>query len=134
MSEIASGYHVGTEMVDGNDVMAATEAALKAAEYVRRGHGPFFLEFHTYRWQGIFSGDIRDPEEVRVWKEDRDPIKRCQELIRDKGLMNQERIDELHAEVKELVDEWTAFAREAPSPDPSTALDFVYATPEVFSE
>ncbi|MCJ7824128.1 MAG: thiamine pyrophosphate-dependent enzyme, partial [Anaerolineales bacterium] len=132
MSEIAAGYQLQTAMVDGNDIVAATEAALGAVEYVRDGNGPFFLEFHTYRWQGIFSGEMREPEEVRRWKEDLDAIRRAKALLLEKNLADQETIDTIHAEIEELVEGWIAFAEASPLPDPATALDHVYANAEVF--
>ena len=133
MSEIAAGYQLQTAMVDGNDVVAATDAALEAVEYVRDGNGPFFLEFHTYRWQGIFSGDIREPEEVRRWKEDLDAIRRAKALILERDLADEEQISAIHAEVEELVGGWVEFAEQSPLPDPASALDYVYANPEVFA-
>jgi len=133
MSEIAAGYQLRTAMVDGNDVMAAAEIALQAADYVRSGEGPFFLEFHTYRWQGIFSGDIRDPEEVRRWKQDLDPIRRARSTILGDGLASEDQLSALQAKVAAKVDEWLDFALQSPPPDPSTALDHVYASMEVFA-
>jgi TPP-dependent pyruvate/acetoin dehydrogenase alpha subunit len=132
MSEIAAGYQLRTAGVDGNDICAATEAALEAADYVRAGHGPYFLEFHTYRWAGIFSGEMRDLEEVRTWKEDRDPIRRAGATIRQKGLADDDQLAELRARVEAQVADWARQALESPLPDPATALDFVYAYPEVF--
>jgi TPP-dependent pyruvate/acetoin dehydrogenase alpha subunit len=133
MSEIAAGYQLRTAMVDGNDVVAATELALEAAEYVRAGNGPFFLEFHTYRWQGIFSGDLRDPEEVRRWKEDLEPIRRAKSRILENDLASEDQLSDLQAKVDAKVDEWLAFALQSPHPDPRTALDHVYASMEVFA-
>jgi len=133
LSEIAAGYKLRTVEVDGNDVVAATQAALEAVAYVRSGNGPCFLEFHTYRWQGIFSGEIRDPEEVRMWKEDRDPIRRARSMILEKGLASADELAAVQMEVETLVATWVKFARESPMPDPATALDYVYADLEVFA-
>jgi pyruvate dehydrogenase E1 component alpha subunit len=133
MSEMAAGYRMSAAMADGNDMVVATEAALTAAEYVRSGQGPYFLEFHTWRWQGIFSGDLRAPEEVRLWKEDRDPIRRARGLILAKGIAREDDLAAIQSEVETLVADWVRYALESPPPDPGTALDYVYATPEVFS-
>jgi TPP-dependent pyruvate/acetoin dehydrogenase alpha subunit len=131
LSEMAAGYKVKTATVDGNDVVAATQAALEAVEFIRKGGGPFFLEFHTYRWAGIFSGEMRDPEEVRAYKEELDPIQRAGALILEKGLLDQAGLDEIAQQVKALVAGWLEFALQSPVPDPQTALDYVYANPEV---
>lgn len=132
MSEIAAGYQLKTVMVDGNDIVAAAEAALEAVEYIRSGKGPVFLEFHTFRWQGIFSGEFRDPEDVRSWKEDRCPIILAGDLLLKEGFADEAELQAVQDEVDSLVAEWAAYAAESPLPDPDTALDFVYANPEVF--
>jgi TPP-dependent pyruvate/acetoin dehydrogenase alpha subunit len=131
LSELVTGYRIKTAQVDGNDIVAATQAALDAVNYIRGGNGAFFLEFHTYRWAGIFSGEIRDPEEVRMWKEDRDPIRRARKLILEENMADQTRVDEIEAEVNQTIGEWIEFAMESPVPDPATALDYVYANEEV---
>jgi pyruvate dehydrogenase E1 component alpha subunit len=48
----------------------------RAAEHVRRGHGPFLLELRTYRFRAHSTADpelYRTKEEVAEWKQ-RDPI------------------------------------------------------------
>lgn len=133
MSEMAAGYRVATAMVDGNDVAAAAEAALVAAAHIRAGQGPYFLEFHTWRWQGIFSGEMRSAEEVRLWKEDRDPIRRAGQRLIDDSVATPASLEAVQAEVKAQVAGWLEFAHQSPSPNPDTALDFVYADPEVIA-
>ena len=133
MSDMAAGYQLATAMVDGNDCTAAALAALAAAAHIRAGNGPYFLEFHTWRWQGIFSGEMRPPEEVRLWKEERDPLRLAgQQLLAD-GLATPAALAAAQAEVKVQVAGWLEFAHHSPPPDPATALDFVYADEEVLA-
>ena len=64
------------ESVDGMDVLAVDEATRRAAEAVRRGDGPAFLELRTYRFRAhsMFDPELyRDKAEVEAWKQ-RDPI------------------------------------------------------------
>jgi TPP-dependent pyruvate/acetoin dehydrogenase alpha subunit len=131
LSELVTGYKIATAQVDGNDIVAATNAALEAADYIRSGKGPFFLEFHTYRWAGIFSGEMRDLEEVRMWKEDLDPIRRGRQLILDEGMATESDVAEIEASVKKQVSEWLDYAMQSPAPEASTALDYVYPNMEV---
>ncbi|MCC7361559.1 MAG: thiamine pyrophosphate-dependent dehydrogenase E1 component subunit alpha [Anaerolineales bacterium] len=133
MSDLAAGYQLPTAMVDGNDIVAAAEAARLAAAYVRAGRGPYFLEFHTWRWQGIFSGEMRSPDEVRLWKEDREPLRRARADLLLRGAASAAELDAIATEVRETVAGWARFAHESPLPDPATALDFVYADPEVLT-
>ncbi len=64
------------ETVDGMDVLAVDAAAKRAAESIRRGEGPAFIECRTYRFRAhsMFDAELyRDKSEVESWKQ-RDPI------------------------------------------------------------
>jgi TPP-dependent pyruvate/acetoin dehydrogenase alpha subunit len=134
MSDMAAGYQLPVAMVDGNDIVAATQAAQGAADYVRAGNGPYFLEFHTWRWQGIFSGEMRPPEEVSLWKGEREPLRRARALLLQQAIATEPDLEAIEADVVALVAEWVRFALASPEPDPATALDYVYADPEVIAE
>jgi pyruvate dehydrogenase E1 component alpha subunit len=72
----AGAYGMPVESVDGMDVVAVAEATQRAAEAIRRGEGPRFLEFKTYRFRAhsMFDPELyRDKAEVEAWKK-RDPI------------------------------------------------------------
>jgi TPP-dependent pyruvate/acetoin dehydrogenase alpha subunit len=78
----ASGYRMPSWHVDGMDVRAVARAAQAAAESVRSGGGPAFLELQTYRFRAhsMYDPDLyRDRTEIERWKE-RDPIAA---LVRD---------------------------------------------------
>jgi pyruvate dehydrogenase E1 component alpha subunit len=64
----ADGYDMPNFEVDGMDIMAVREIALRLIEEVRAGSGPQFLEVHTYRFVGHSMGDpqrYRKAEEVK---------------------------------------------------------------------
>jgi len=72
----ARAYLMTAESVDGMDVVSVEHAATRAAEAVRRGEGPVFLELRTYRFRAhsMFDAELyRDKSEVETWKV-RDPI------------------------------------------------------------
>jgi pyruvate dehydrogenase E1 component alpha subunit len=119
--DLARGYGFPCEQVDGNDIEAAYEAVQKAVEHIRAGKGPYFLEFKTWRWQGIFSGEFRPPEEVRYWKEERDPIKLARRKILERGSLSAADLDRIEAEAKAQIEEWIEFAKSSPPPDPAKA-------------
>ncbi|MBP1694211.1 MAG: pdhA, partial [Chloroflexi bacterium] len=76
MCQKAEGYGIPNSQVDGMDLIAVREAALKAIEWIRNGNGPYFLEVLTYRFRGHSMGDperYRKQEEVKRWEE-HDPI------------------------------------------------------------
>jgi pyruvate dehydrogenase E1 component alpha subunit len=72
----AASYEIPAWSVDGMDVLAVAEAAQHAADAVRGGGGPYFLELRTYRFRphSMFDAELyRSKEEVSEWRK-RDPI------------------------------------------------------------
>jgi TPP-dependent pyruvate/acetoin dehydrogenase alpha subunit len=129
ISERAAAYGMPGETVDGNDVEAVHEAALRAVGRARTGGGPTLLECVTYRWRGHFEGDpqpYRTSNEVEAWK-GRDPLKRTEARLRELDLADDAAFASIAEEVRRAVDEAVAFARQAPLPDPESALTDVYA-------
>lgn len=92
--------------VDGNDVLAVYAAAKEAVERARAGKGPTLIESFTYRMSLHTTADdptkYRSEDEVKEW-EKRDPIPRFQTYLRNKGLLTDEAIEQLEAEIAEEV-------------------------------
>jgi pyruvate dehydrogenase E1 component alpha subunit len=85
----AQNYRVQSEWVDGMDVYAVEAAVARAAEVVRRGEGPYFLELRTYRYRAHSMADpelYRPKEEVAEWKK-RDPIATFAARLKAGGLL-----------------------------------------------
>jgi pyruvate dehydrogenase E1 component alpha subunit len=83
----ARSYLVAAESVDGMDVMAVEAAAARAAEGVRRGAGPAFLEVRTYRFRAhsMFDPELyRDKAEVEAWRQ-RDPLATFTARLKEHG-------------------------------------------------
>ena len=86
----AASYGVPAEAVDGMDVLAVEDAVRRAAEAVRSGDGPHFVEFKTYRFRAHSMADpdlYRTKEEIERWKE-RDPIDLFVAPLREQGLLD----------------------------------------------
>jgi pyruvate dehydrogenase E1 component alpha subunit len=121
---IGEGYDMPSEPVDGMDVEAVHEAVSRAAERARRGDGPTFLEFKTYRYRGHSMSDpqkYRTKEEVEEYKK-RDPIEMVKDTILTKGFATEEELAAIDARIKQQVDEAVKFAEESPWPDPAEAF------------
>ncbi len=76
LCEKMAGFGVACEAVDGMDVLAVESATRRAAEAVRGGAGPYFIEYRTYRFRAhsAFDSELyRTRQEVEEWKR-RDPI------------------------------------------------------------
>ncbi|HUP33206.1 MAG TPA: pyruvate dehydrogenase (acetyl-transferring) E1 component subunit alpha [Gaiellaceae bacterium] len=102
----AAGYGVEAESVDGMDVLAVEEAARRGAERVRRGEGPYLIEFRTYRFRAHSMADpelYRPKEEVERWKE-RDPVLLFTRRLREGGLLGDGDVEALEASVGDEVE------------------------------
>jgi len=125
----AASYEMSAWEVDGMDVVAVEEAARRAAESVRSGGGPHFLEFRTYRFRAhsMFDPELyRSKEEVEKWKE-RDPIDLLDQRLTADGILTGEERAAMEDEVAEEVEAAVAFA-EAGTWEPVEELTrFVYS-------
>jgi len=125
----ASSYRMPAWSVDGMDVLAVEEATRRAAESIRAGAGPLFLEYRTYRFRAHSMYDperYRAKDEVDAWKE-RDPLVTYPALLGRAGLVTDEVVGELEGEVAAEIDEAVAFA-EASALEPVEDLTrFVYS-------
>jgi pyruvate dehydrogenase E1 component alpha subunit len=121
------GFGAPCEAVDGMDVLAVEHATRRAAESVRAGHGPYLLEYRTYRFRphSAFDPELyRSKAEVEEWKR-RDPISALVETLRAIGTVVD--LDGLEREVDTEVQAAVDFA-EAGSWEPVEDLTrFVYS-------
>jgi pyruvate dehydrogenase E1 component alpha subunit len=129
--DLARGYGFPCVQVDGNDIEKAYEAIQQAVAHIRAGNGPYFVEFKTWRWQGIFAGEFRPPEEVKYWKEERDPLKLARQKLLTGGQATAADLDRIEADVKAEIERWIEFALSSPPPDPAKATANVYVGWEV---
>ncbi len=108
----ADAFKVPTLKADGMDVVAAYEAAQRAVECVRRGEGPFFVEFQTYRYRAhsMFDPDLyRDKAEIEAWKQ-RGPIHNLTKRLKADGTLTEEAFLALDAAAMREVEAAVAYA------------------------
>ncbi len=123
--DLVRGYGVKCEQLDGNDIVEAYTKVGAAVEDIRAGNGPWFLEFKTWRWQGIFAGEFRPEAEVEYWRKQRDPVKLATEELRARGVGPDE-LDWAEQAMRDLIEEWITFAEQSPAPALSKATADVY--------
>ena len=108
----AASYGVATVRVDGMDVVAVYEAVQRAAQQVRTGGAPVFVELQTYRFRAhsMFDPDLyRDKKEVEAWKT-RGPIHTYTARLKAQGSLSEEEFLALDAAAQAEVDAAVAFA------------------------
>ncbi|MBI4253763.1 MAG: pyruvate dehydrogenase (acetyl-transferring) E1 component subunit alpha [Candidatus Rokubacteria bacterium] len=112
----AQGYAMEADAVDGMDVLAVEASTRRAADFVRRGDGPFLLELRTYRFRAHSMADpelYRAKDEVEQWKA-RDPIALFTARLREWGLLTDVDLAAIEASVAAEVDEAVAVAEAGP--------------------
>jgi pyruvate dehydrogenase E1 component alpha subunit len=124
----AASYGMPAEAVDGMQVLAVEEAVTRAADAVRAGEGPHFVELKTYRFRAHSMADpdlYRTREEIEGWRT-RDPIDLFVALLREQGRLDDAGLAELEATVAAEIDEAVAFADAGPVEPLEDLLEDVY--------
>lgn len=132
-SRFAVANVIPARVIDGNDVIAVSEAAEEAVTRAREGGGPSFIEAVTYRWYGhvdwrddIDVGVNRSQDDVANWKA-RDPIARLRAAMVAQGHWSAAQDADLEATLTREVEEAWERAMQDPYPAACALLDRVYA-------
>src|SRR5512134_1883041 len=75
----ARAFGIHAETVDGQDVQAVNAIMRTLVERARRGAGPAFMQYKTYRYYGHHVGDVN--REYRTLEEERDWMTRHDALL-----------------------------------------------------
>jgi pyruvate dehydrogenase E1 component alpha subunit len=128
----AAGYHMPSWHADGMDVLGVTHTASEAAESVRRGGGPHFLELRTYRFRAhsMYDPDrYREKSEIEEWKH-RDPIPLLADHLRALGELEDAAFEAMEGAVAAEVDDAVAYADAGTLEPVEDLLRFVTSEPE----
>ena len=131
IADRAAGYGMPGVIVDGNDVLAVYTAVSEYVARARAGGGPVLIEAKTYRMRGHFVGDpqvYRSQDEVQAQRAN-DPIQRHEQRLLTDGILNDETLARLKADIEDELAVAVEFGRTSPLPAPEDALEDLYATP-----
>ena len=120
---LAEAYDMPSEPVDAMKVEDVHNSVEKAAKRARKGDGPTFLEFRTYRYKGHSMSDpakYRTKEEVEEYK-NQDPIEQVKQTIIKNKWASEDELKEIDKEIKDQVQQAVDFAEESPWPEASEA-------------
>lgn len=130
--KLGLGFDMPSEQVDGMTPESVHEAISKAAEHIRSGKGPYYLEIKTYRYKGHSvsdPGSYRTREELKSYQ-DIDPINVTEEKILSLGYATEAEMEAIKDKIKVEIDEAEAFAEASPYPDASELYTDNYAEPD----
>nr|YP_009295310.1 pyruvate dehydrogenase E1 component alpha subunit [Dasya binghamiae]AOH77322.1 pyruvate dehydrogenase E1 component alpha subunit [Dasya binghamiae] len=115
--------------VDGMDVLAVRNVALKAIKRARNGQGPTLIDALTYRFRGH---SLADPDELRSRQEKnawlaRDPIKRLKKYMINNSLVTVDQLSEIELKIKKTIDDAVDFALSSPEPKIEDLKRYLFA-------
>jgi pyruvate dehydrogenase E1 component alpha subunit len=130
LAQKAIGAGIRGVQVDGNDALAVYRATEEAIDHARDGD-PVLIEALTYRRSMHTTSDdqrkYRAEDEEIDWDR-RDPIPRLEAYLTERGVLTDERVDALGAEIETEVAEAIERAKEiAESADPADMFEHAYA-------
>ncbi|MFA7615552.1 MAG: dehydrogenase E1 component subunit alpha/beta [Weeksellaceae bacterium] len=126
------GYGIDAVSIDGNNFLEVYETVKHWAEEIRKNPRPVLIECNTFRMRGHeeASGTAYYPEGLIESWEDKDPILRFENLLKEKEILTDDLIREMKEELSQFVLSELEAADHLPNitPDPETELNDVYAS------
>ncbi|MCX6640022.1 MAG: thiamine pyrophosphate-dependent dehydrogenase E1 component subunit alpha [bacterium] len=129
LSDRAIAYGIPGYQIDGTNVLEVFETCWRAVQRARSGEGPTLIEAVSMRMRGHSEHDDHKyvpPHLLEEWAK-KDPIRRYEAFLLEKGLMDEKSMTELDQRVEKEIDDAVQFAEDSPLPEPQTAAEGVYA-------
>ena len=129
---LANAHNIPSFQGDGNDVEQVYRMSLEAVERSRRGEGPTFLEFKTYRWLEHCGPNYdnhigyRTEAEFEEWKAT-DPIQKTRTQLLEAGITTAAEIEEMERAIATEIDAAVTFAKTSPFPEKDLLFQHIYA-------
>ena len=131
------GYGMESYIIDGNNILEVYNKLSELKEQMQNDPHPVLLEFKTFRMRGHeeASGTKYVPQELMDEWAAKDPVTNYRKFLAETGVLTTELDEQLHAEIKQEIDENLAIANAEPEivPSYSGELDDVYK-PFVYEE
>lgn len=121
IAERAAAYGIPGVRVDGGNVLEVFAAALEAVERARSGDGPTLIESVSLRWRGHAGHDpakYMPPEMLQHYMAEKDPVKNFETWMLGEGIVSEEDIAQLMAEIEREFEIGFLYAQASPFPEP----------------
>jgi pyruvate dehydrogenase E1 component alpha subunit len=114
--------------VDGNDVMEVLQKTSEIVEKTRGDSQPRFIEALCYRFKGhsVVDPDKYRPSEEKEEALKTDPIVIFERRLAKAGVVAEDDLKRIHADVEKQVQEIIRYADESPNPAPDELYRYLY--------
>ncbi len=127
----AIGYGIEGVQVDGNNILEVYDAIQTIRKEMQTKPRPFLLECMTFRMRGHeeASGTKYVPKELFEEWAKKDPIKNYEEFLLKKGVLDENKVLEIRAEIKNEIEEGLkiAFADSYPAADSKREVEEIFS-------
>ena len=107
LADRAKGYGIESRIIDGNNILEVYSKVNELAKAIRKRPRPVLLEFKTFRMRGHeeASGTKYVPEKLMDKWAKKDPIGNYESFLLEKGVINDQEIEELKKTITEEINE-----------------------------
>jgi 2-oxoisovalerate dehydrogenase E1 component len=127
---MAAGFGIESHQVDGTWYESLYQTLPPLIQRMREGGGPVLIEANVVRLDSHSSSDdqtkYRSDEEIAKAKA-RDPIVRTEKYLLEHGLLTQDQIDKMRADIQSKVDQAADEADAAPQPEVGHITTKIYS-------
>jgi len=129
---LAKAYGISGAKGNGNDILEVYQLMEKAVSDIKRGSGPYYLEFDTYRWREHCGPGYdnhlgyREESEFLKWRS-LCPVEAYEKKMIEARMINEEQIKELKSKIEAEFEEAVVFAKKSPFPGAEDVFTEVYA-------
>lgn len=106
LTERARGYGMAAVKIDGNNVLSVYDTIKGVREYCIERQKPFLIECTTFRMRGHeeASGTRYIPKYLfEIW-EQKDPVKKFEEYLRETGILSEAAAEEIHNRYRDHIE------------------------------
>jgi pyruvate dehydrogenase E1 component alpha subunit len=120
------------ERGDGNNALEVYELSKKAIVNIRKGKGPYYLEFDTYRWREHcgpnFDNELgyRTEKDFLKWKR-KCPLNSLENKLIKGNILSFSQVKRFKQNIQREIDGAISFAKNSPYPEKEEMLSDVYA-------
>lgn len=132
--KIGIPFGIKSYRVNGNDVLKVFTSAKKAVDFCKKGQGPVFIEFLTYRFRGHVGPDdniqghhtdIRPINEVEKWRKC-DPLLKFESYLLKNNISKKKDLEKIKIEIETEVHNAHVYARKSPFPSENKFNKYVF--------